>query len=155
MSVEDVETRIQQLQPKAGADLLSELVAFDNMTGISVHVSCSMVLQVEADEQKLMRLQTGSDLIPPAERQKVEAVRLSAHVHERAARCSDVEVQIYVKLASVALSCCLLPLQVFASNMEHWQKRRKIFKSIWWVMCKQLCFALLADASHAAKFMFP
>ena len=131
------------------------MVAVDETTGISVQITCSMVLQVEADEQKLMRLQTGSDLISPAERQKVEAVCAVAHVHDSSARCSDVGVQKYVSLASVALSCCLLPLQVFASNMEHWQKRRKIFKSIWWVICKRLCFALLADASHAAKFTFP
>ena len=57
-------------------DTISELV-------ISVHVvTCGMALQVEADEQKLMRLQTGTDLIPPAERQKVEAVRIFAHVHD-------------------------------------------------------------------------
>lgn len=80
---------------------------------------------------------------------------LSLTFHDSSARCRDVEVHNYVKLASVALSCRLLPLQVFASNMEHWQKRRKIFKSIWWVICRRLYFALLADASHAAKFTFP
>lgn len=26
-----------------------------------------------------------------------------------------------------------LALQKFAANMEHWQKRRRIFKSLWWV----------------------
>lgn len=64
MSVEEVESRCQQLQAK-----------------------------VETDEQKLMQLQSGAELISAEDRQKVETK--------------------------------------FAAIMEHWQKRRRIFKSLW------------------------
>lgn len=71
-------------------------------------VTCGMVLQVEADEQKLMRLQTGTDLIPPAERQKVEAVRVFAHIHDSSAcyRHLKCNIHIYARGAKFLLSCC-------------------------------------------------
>ncbi len=69
-----------------------------------------------------MRLQTGTELISAEERERVEKVcespsLLTMHL-------------LYIKPARLADAVVML-LQKFAANMEHWLKRRKIFKSIW------------------------
>lgn len=133
MSLEEVESRIQQLQTKVRGQTACCSTTCERAIVLCQHASqrrrnadtAASCLQVEADEQKLMRLQTGTELISAEERQKVEAVRVQNTYDECATRCANMHLSAHCDL------CLACRLQKFAANMQHWQKRRKIFKSIW------------------------
>lgn len=109
-------------------------------------------VQVEADEQKLTRLQTGTELVSAEEREKVEKVSAAlpaghARLHLLCATLAAIEWWCVHHL----LTRSVILLQKFAANMEHWSKRRKIFKTLWCAsesvalnMLEPICLVALA-----------
>ena len=130
MSLEQVQERCKQLQAEVRWWIRSMKCTMARLLPAYTAATRALTLkQVEADEAKLMRLQSGSDTVTPEVRAKVEKVGGDAsHAPTECLQGCMSKLVTYIWLAFAARA------QKFGVNMDHWKKRKGIFKSIWWAL---------------------